>query len=173
MLSAVAFCRDAGDTLGLVDAVELLAALAADRGADAEALRLWAAASAARARLGYARPLSGAVSHRLDHLLGSPTAGTVPVAWSQGERLSIEEALAYASRGHGRRRRPATGWTSLTPTELEVTRLVARHLPNPEIAQLLFVSRATVKTHLVHIFAKLGVRSRSELAAEAIRRGLA
>jgi len=75
--SAVALCLDAGDALGLVDAVELLAALAADRGAHAEALRL--------------RPL--------------------------------------------------------------------------------FVSRATIKTHLVHIFAKLGIRSRSELAAEAIRRG--
>ncbi|HEY6297064.1 MAG TPA: LuxR C-terminal-related transcriptional regulator, partial [Streptosporangiaceae bacterium] len=52
-------------------------------------------------------------------------------------------------------------------------RLVARHQSNPEIAERLFVSRATVKTHLVHIFAKLGVRSRSELAAEAIRRGTA
>ncbi len=173
VLSAIALCRDAGDTLGLVDALELLGTLAADRGADAEALRLWAAAAAARARIGYARQASASVSQQLDELLGSPTADNVPIAWSQGERLSIEEALAYASRGHVRRRRPATGWASLTPTELEVTRLVARHLLNPEIAQLLFVSRATVKTHLVHIFAKLGLRSRSELAAEAIRRGLA
>jgi predicted ATPase/DNA-binding CsgD family transcriptional regulator len=173
VLSAVRLSRDAGDTLGLVDAVELLATLAADRGSEDEALRLWAAAAAARAGLGYARPLPNSVSHQLGHLPGSLTADTVRVAWSQGERLSIEEAVAYASRGHGRRRRPATGWPSLTPTELEVTRLVARHLPNPEIAQLLFVSRTTVKTHLVHIFAKLGIRSRSELAAEAIRRGLA
>jgi DNA-binding CsgD family transcriptional regulator len=36
----------------------------------------------------------------------------------------------------------------------------------------LFVSRATVKTHLVHIFAKLDIDSRSELAAEAVKRGL-
>ena len=53
-----------------------------------------------------------------------------------------------------------------------VARLVARHLSNPEISQRLFISRATVKTHLVHIFVKLGIRSRSELAAEAIQRGL-
>jgi predicted ATPase/DNA-binding CsgD family transcriptional regulator len=174
VLSAVALSRDAGDTLGLVDAVELLAELAADRGSDEEAQRLWAAAVAARARLGYARPTPGppGPSRRIDDPISGMTAEDVPAAWRQGECLSIEEALAYASRGRGRRRRPAAGWASLTRTELEVARLVARHLPNPEIAQLLFVSRATVKTHLVHIFAKLGIRSRSELAAEAIRRGL-
>ena len=49
--------------------------------------------------------------------------------------------------------------------------LVAEHLSNPEIAQKLFISWATVKTHLIHIFTKLGVSSRSELAAQAIRRG--
>ena len=60
----------------------------------------------------------------------------------------------------------------LTPTEIEVVRLVAQHRTNPEIAERLFISRATVKTHLVHVFAKLSVRSRSELAAEAALRGL-
>jgi DNA-binding CsgD family transcriptional regulator len=54
-----------------------------------------------------------------------------------------------------------------------VARLVGQHLTNPQIASRLFVSRATVKTHLVHIFAKLGIASRSQLAAEAIRRGIA
>ena len=172
--AAIALCRDAGDTLGLVDALELLAALAADRGADAEALRLWAAAAAARARLGYARAAPASPSHqqRIDALLSRLSADGVPSAWTEGDRLSIEEALAYASRGRGRRRRPAAGWASLTPTELEVTRMVARHLSNPEISERLFVSRATVKTHLVHIFAKLGIRSRSQLTAEAIQRGL-
>ncbi len=51
-------------------------------------------------------------------------------------------------------------------------RLVGQHLSNPEIAARLFVSRATVKTHLVHIFSKLGIDSRSALAAEAARRGI-
>ncbi|HWO92329.1 MAG TPA: LuxR C-terminal-related transcriptional regulator, partial [Methylomirabilota bacterium] len=63
----------------------------------------------------------------------------------------------------------ATGWASLTPSELEIARLVGQHLSNPEIAARLFVSRATVKTHLVHVFAKVGVDSRSALAAEALR----
>jgi DNA-binding CsgD family transcriptional regulator len=44
--------------------------------------------------------------------------------------------------------------------------LVAEGLTNPELAARLYISRATVKTHLEHIFAKLGVRTRAELAAE-------
>ncbi len=89
--------------------------------------------------------------------------------WSAGAKLSSEEAIAYATRGRGERKRPATGWASLTPSELEIARLVGQHLSNPEIAARLFVSRATVKTHLVHVFAKLGVDSRSALAAEAVK----
>jgi DNA-binding CsgD family transcriptional regulator len=50
--------------------------------------------------------------------------------------------------------------------------LVGEHLSNPEVAKRLFISRATVKSHLVHIFSKLGIDSRSELAAEAAKRGL-
>ena len=170
--AAVALCRDSGNAVGLIDALELLAVLAAERGADAEAIRLLAAATIARARIGYALRTPATHRQRAGALLSGLSTGDVPEAWAEGERLSIEEALAYASRGHGRRRRPATGWASLTPAELDVARLVAGHLSNPEISQRLFISRATVKTHLVHIFVKLGIRSRSELAAEAIQRGL-
>lgn len=100
--------------------------------------------------------------------LGSLIAG----AWAEGAKLSMEEAIAYAARGRGERQRPSTGWASLTPSEVEVVRLVGRHRSNPEIASRLFVSRATVKTHLVHIFAKLGINSLSRLVAEALRRGI-
>ncbi len=91
---------------------------------------------------------------------------------AQGAKLSAEESIAYAARGRGERRRPTTGWASLTPSELAVVRLVGQHLSNPEIASRLFVSRATVKTHLVHVFSKLGIDSRSEVAAGAIKRGI-
>ena len=70
----------------------------------------------------------------------------------------------------GRRGRPADGWASLTPTELQVVATVAEGLSNPQICARLFMSRGTVKTHLSHIYAKLGVANRAELAAAAIGR---
>ena len=71
----------------------------------------------------------------------------------------------------GAYKRPETGWESLTPSELEVVRLAAEGLTNPEIGQRLFISRRTVQTHLAHAFRKLDLSSRVELAAEAVRRG--
>lgn len=70
----------------------------------------------------------------------------------------------------GGRRRPTSGWESLTPTEVEVVDLVAQGLSNPEVGHRLHVSRKTVETHLSHVFGKLGVTSRAALAAEAARR---
>ena len=68
-----------------------------------------------------------------------------------------------------RARRPATGWEALTSAERRVAELVAGGLANREVAEQLFVSRHTVETHLKHVFAKLGVGSRAELAALAAR----
>ena len=171
---AIRLQRDAGDLLGLVDALELLAGLAATQDSLKEAVRLWAAADAHRSQLGYARYPADVASYGA--ALARATAGLGPEgfgdAWAEGARLSVASAIAYAARGRGERGRPTTGWASLTPSELEVVRLVAQHLSNPEIAARLLVSRATVKTHLIHAFTKLGVSSRSQLAAEAINRGL-
>jgi DNA-binding CsgD family transcriptional regulator len=72
-------------------------------------------------------------------------------------------------RRGGRRQHPATGWEALTPTELEVAWLVAEGLANPDIAARLFSSRRTVEVHVSHILAKLGVRSRVEIARETDR----
>lgn len=59
-----------------------------------------------------------------------------------------------------------------TPRELEVLVLAADGLSNKQIAKHLFVSEATVKTHLVHLFAKLTVDSRTAAVAAARNRGL-
>ena len=64
---------------------------------------------------------------------------------------------------------PSCGRYLLTPVERQVADLVAEHLTNPQIAERLFVSRGTVKTHLSHIYSKLGISSRAELTGEVLR----
>jgi DNA-binding CsgD family transcriptional regulator/tetratricopeptide (TPR) repeat protein len=88
-------------------------------------------------------------------------------AW---DLLRARERLRAAGlrRGvHTPRRRPATGWKALTPTELTVARLVASGMSNPDIAAQLFLSRRTVHTHVAHVMAKLDVHSRVAIAREA------
>jgi DNA-binding CsgD family transcriptional regulator len=97
-----------------------------------------------------------------------------------GERRVDEEAIAYAQRGRqrralspcgfgGERKRPATGWASLTPAERDVVRLVSEGLGNNDIATRLFVSPRTVQSHLTHVYARLGLTSRVQLVQEAAR----
>jgi DNA-binding CsgD family transcriptional regulator len=67
------------------------------------------------------------------------------------------------------RERADRGWASLTPTERDVVRLVSDGLGNKDIATRLFVSPRTVQTHLTHVYTKLGLTSRVQLAQEAAR----
>jgi DNA-binding CsgD family transcriptional regulator len=90
-------------------------------------------------------------------------------AWTEGAALSTDEAISYAQRGRGERKRPTSGWASLTPAELDVIRLVSEGLPNNDIATRLFVSPRTVQSHLTHVYTKLGLTSRVQLAQEAAR----
>ncbi|WP_157155141.1 MULTISPECIES: response regulator transcription factor [unclassified Diaminobutyricimonas] len=61
---------------------------------------------------------------------------------------------------------------TLSPRELEVLQLVAQGHSNPDIARQLFLSEATVKTHLLHVFEKLGVNDRTRAVTLAMERGL-
>ena len=58
----------------------------------------------------------------------------------------------------------------MTPTELDVVRLVSEGLGNKDIGARLFISPRTVQTHLTHVYNKLGLTSRMQLAHEAARR---
>jgi DNA-binding CsgD family transcriptional regulator len=89
--------------------------------------------------------------------------------WAEGAALSTDEAIAYAQRGRGERKRPASRWASLTPAERDVVRLVSEGLANNDIATRLFVSPRTVQTHLTHVYTKLGLTSRVQLVQEAAR----
>ncbi len=63
----------------------------------------------------------------------------------------------------------ATGWQALTPTEQKIAALVAEGLSNPQIASRQYISRHTVESHLKHIYPKLGINSRLELATVTIQ----
>jgi DNA-binding NarL/FixJ family response regulator len=67
---------------------------------------------------------------------------------------------------------PAGQGASLTPRETEILQLIAKGLSNRDAAESLGLSRATIRTHLEHIYAKLDVSNRTEAVTEAIRRGL-
>jgi DNA-binding NarL/FixJ family response regulator len=77
---------------------------------------------------------------------------------------------AVASRLVSAVRAPAA--ESLSAREREVLGLVARGTSNREIARVLFISEATVKTHLTHLYAKLGVKDRAAAVATAYDRGI-
>jgi DNA-binding CsgD family transcriptional regulator len=84
-------------------------------------------------------------------------------AWARRVRAQLR-ALGVRHAPRGPRRRPASGWESLTATEREVSLLVAEGLTNGAVARRLYVSPHTVNTHLRHVFAKLGVANRVALA---------
>jgi DNA-binding CsgD family transcriptional regulator len=96
------------------------------------------------------------------------------------ERLGAARGLARAEaalreaggrRGRrGSRGRPRSGWDSLTPTEHSIADLVAEGLSNPQIGERLYISSRTVQTHLAHVFAKLDISARAQLAVEVTRR---
>ena len=77
---------------------------------------------------------------------------------------------SVATRVLGRMRAPAE--EALTPRELEILQAVARGLSNRDIGRQLHVSEATVKTHLLRIFGKLGVDDRTAAVTVALERGI-
>jgi DNA-binding CsgD family transcriptional regulator len=84
-------------------------------------------------------------------------------AWAGRVRAELR-TLGHHPGPHGPRLRPSRGWDSLTATELAVSSLVAEGLTNGAVARRLYISPHTVNTHLRHVFAKLGVSNRVELA---------
>jgi DNA-binding CsgD family transcriptional regulator len=169
--AALAAAPATGTKLRMTPALECLAKLAAATGSHREAARLFAAAQSMRQRTGEVRfpNFDAGYQISIDELRAAMGADDFDAAWAEGAALSTDEAIAYAQRGRGERRRPSTGWGSLTPTEQDVVRLVSEGLPNKDVASRLFISPRTVETHLTHVYAKLGLASRVQLAQEAAR----
>ena len=173
--------RDAYDALAtaasgrlyvnLPDIFEIVAGLCVDGDSHQHAARLFGAAQAMRQRTGLVRfkIYDGDYDASLATLQEALAENDFDAAWTEGAALSTEEAVAYAQRGRGERKRPATGWASLTPAETDVVRLACEGLGNKDIATRLFVSPRTVQAHLSHVYAKLGITSRVQLVQEAAR----
>jgi predicted ATPase/DNA-binding CsgD family transcriptional regulator len=173
--------RDAHDALActaeveayllIPDILECLGTLAGDAGSHREATRFFGAAHGIRQRRGAVRFKAYDAGYQASVAALRDTLGEQEFdsAWAEGAALSVEEAIAYTQRGRGQRKRPASGWASLTPTERDVVRLVSDGLANNDIATRLFVSPRTVQTHLTHVYTKLGLTSRVQLAQEAAR----
>jgi DNA-binding CsgD family transcriptional regulator len=168
---ALVRATDAEAYLFIPDILECLASLAGEACSHREAARLYGAAYAVRQRIGAVRfkIYDAGYETSVAALRDAMDKKDFDVAWAEGAALSTEAAIAYAQRGRGERKRPASGWASLTPAELDVVRLVSEGLGNNDIATRLFVSPRTVQSHLTHVYAKLGFTSRVQLAQEAAR----
>ena len=94
-----------------------------------------------------------------------PRTSTHP--FTQPHAVEVSDGLLVASGTTSAR--SASGWASLTRTDENVIEEVRLGFTNPQIADRLLMRRETVKTHLSHVYAKLGVANRTELAALAAR----
>jgi hypothetical protein len=100
-----------------VDSLEALAALTAHAEPTPEAVRSLAAGDQARASMAYPRDPARRRAHQATVADLRAALGDRPFtqAWAEGARLTLDQAVAYVRRSRGGRRRPATGWASLTP----------------------------------------------------------
>jgi DNA-binding CsgD family transcriptional regulator len=163
---ALATARDNELWPWVVDALETLGSMLIDVGRTRDAARLLRAAHEARRTM----PYPFRFAHRAADIARAHEVVAGETGWEDGADLSLGEAVDLAQRMRGERVRALTGWESITPTEAQVIEQVVAGLTNPQIAERLLMSRATVKTHLVHVYAKLGISNRAELAAAATRR---
>jgi predicted ATPase/DNA-binding SARP family transcriptional activator/DNA-binding CsgD family transcriptional regulator len=176
---SVRVLRGSEDKFCLAYGIFGLAAVAGARGEPGRAARLWGAAEALRDQIGvvslthlelYAFDYEGRVS-AARNMLGDE--GVWEAAFAQGRAMSAEEAVEYALTEEGVPAAPESppvgGRTDypLTTREREVAALVARGLTNRQIAQELFLSERTIGNHVSNILRKLGLASRTEVAAWA------
>jgi predicted ATPase/DNA-binding CsgD family transcriptional regulator/class 3 adenylate cyclase len=155
----------------LVDAFSLLGGVAAARGQTADAARLWGVADGHAERHGIAwTPLRAWASTCREDVRRAEDPTAFDAMAAAGAALPLGEALEWARRARGERGRPTSGWDALTPTELRVVELLVEGLSNPRIGERLFISAGTVKTHLAHVYAKLGLANRTEVASAFVQR---
>jgi len=183
LLEALAMFQAIGNRYAQAASLDVFSALALADNDPERALRLCGAAAALRAAI--RAPLAARWQEVLENVVLKPaleasgSAGTM--AWNEGASLSLENAIAYALSGKAglqppgpRRatRQPGTKPGRLTRREREISALVAAGMTNRKIADLLAIAERTAEGHVERIRAKLGFRSRAQIAAWAAQHGL-
>jgi predicted ATPase/DNA-binding CsgD family transcriptional regulator len=178
LVEGLRLSRDLGYKLIIQYCLIGLGRLAAETDRLERAARLWGAADAMTEA--YGAHLTRASREMIDyeHQLDAARQRLDPrrwtAAWSAGRGLTADQAVAYAlDEDHSDpippdQRHP----NGLTDREVDVLRLVAAGLTSVDVGRRLFLSPRTVDWHLSSIYAKLGVRSRTEAARFAITHGL-
>jgi DNA-binding CsgD family transcriptional regulator len=168
--------------LAIAECFEGFAALASVAGRPRRAARLYGAAEAIRETTG-AKLLDPADrrerDRHIDGLRRRLGVQSFETEWAAGRKMAPDEIARLALRIDAG---PGTGVdpmehslstsgrrSGLTRREREVAALVARGMTNRQVAGQLFVAPRTIETHLEHIFAKLSVQTRAEVAAWAAR----
>lgn len=173
---------ESGDSWYLANPLEGIATIAVEIGQFARAAHLIGAASYLRERSGGHRwpeertHVDGAIANAREAL----DEASFQRELAQGRAMLlddiIDEAISAAEdflhEAWPADPRPSSDECELTSRELDVLRLLAMGKSNPEIADSLFISRGTVRTHVSNILGKLGASSRTEAAAIAHRRNL-
>jgi non-specific serine/threonine protein kinase len=173
-----------GNRYAAAASLDALATLALGASDPLRALRLCGAAAALRAstRSQLAPRWRQMVRTVIIEPASAAAGDRAEPAWAEGERMTFEEAVRYAkselpvavvspeAQGESAgAAAPARQPAGLTPRELEVAQLVARGLTNRQIADRLVLSERTIEGHVERIRGKLGVRSRTQIAASIIR----
>jgi ATP/maltotriose-dependent transcriptional regulator MalT len=179
---ALAASLDLDDPWFVGGALAGFAGVALAAGDPAAAARLLGAAEARRAASGRPTlPHFDQAGRLRDAVWGALDPPAFAAAFAAGRALPVAKAVAE-SHSVGApppaptdqpSPAPSVGRFGLSPREREVLALLAAGRSNAEIAEALFVSRRTVTTHVTRIYEKLGVASRAEAVAVALREGLA
>ena len=154
-----------------------LGALAADAGRLTRGARLWGAADAMTEAYGTHLTQAGRALLDYEGRIGTARERVDErswvVAWAEGRRMTVDQAIGYALDEPAAQVSPMDGHPAgLTDREVDVLRLVAQGLTSADVGQRLFLSSRTVEWHLSSIYTKLDARSRTEAARFAVDHGL-
>ena len=178
---SLAIASQVGEPERVALALAALAGLAAAQGKAERALRLGAATMSIGEAIG--EPFSAAWRERFERWLepawNGMSAESGAAAWADGRTLSMEQAIEYALQAAsepvhrvGADRAGRVDAAPLSPREVEVAQLVARGLTNRQIAQALVVTEGSAANHVHRVLTKLGLKTRTQVAAWAVERGL-